>query len=243
MRNLVLIVSFCALLPTLSYSQLRIKMHNENGVYTTPCIVNGLRLKFIFDTGASNVSISLFEAIFMLKNGYLKETDIKGSSFAQLADGKIVENTKIILDEFEIGGLKLRNIEAVVIPELSAPLLLGQSAIQKLGTIQIEGDELIILNYAPNIADANCLEAQGLFEKAQDYYFKSLYTLSSETYEDAYDLCPKAANGWDLFFMGYSFSRVNNSDKAIQILKEASQGAIDSTLKYLVFTELVSCQP
>jgi aspartyl protease family protein len=39
-------------------------MQKDGGVYKVPCTVNGLKLEFIFDTGASVVSISLTEAIF-----------------------------------------------------------------------------------------------------------------------------------------------------------------------------------
>ena len=57
--------------------QERIPMTKEpSGLYTIPCEVNGLKLKLIFDTGASDVSISLVEAMFMLKNGYLTEDDL-----------------------------------------------------------------------------------------------------------------------------------------------------------------------
>lgn len=52
-------------------------------------------LKFIFDTGASDVTISLTEALFMLKNGYLKETDFKVSVYYSIANGEIAEGTRI----------------------------------------------------------------------------------------------------------------------------------------------------
>jgi clan AA aspartic protease (TIGR02281 family) len=127
-------------------AQVIVKMTEEGGVRTMPCTVNGLKLRFIFDTGASNVCISLSEALFMLKNGYLNEGDIVGSSYSQIANGDIVENTTVILREIEIGGISLKDVDAVIIHELTAPLLLGNSAIKKLGEIQINGDELIILN-------------------------------------------------------------------------------------------------
>jgi predicted aspartyl protease len=60
-------------------AQTKITMEKEGGVYTIPCKVNGLQLKFIFDTGASDVSLSLTEALFMFKNGYLSEKDITGT--------------------------------------------------------------------------------------------------------------------------------------------------------------------
>lgn len=116
-----------------------IKLKKElSGIYTVPCKVNGLSLKFIFDTGASSVSISKSEAIFMLKNGYLSQNDIIGSQQFQTASGDILEGTRIIIRKIEVGGLVLRNVEASVVHSNNAPLLLGQSVLSRLGKIQID---------------------------------------------------------------------------------------------------------
>ena len=131
-------------------SQTVIEMRQESGIYTIPCKVNGLKLRFIFDTGASNVSMSLSEILFMLKNDYISKEDIFGVSEAQLANGDIVENTEVLLKEIEIGGIILKDVKASIIHELQAPLLLGQSAIGKLGTYQIDGSKLIINNKTSN---------------------------------------------------------------------------------------------
>jgi len=133
------------------FSQTRIKMQKKGNLYTIPCIVNGLKLHFVFDTGASNVCISLAEATFMLKNGYLRAEDIVGKGKSKVADGSLVENTQIILREIEIGGMKLYNVNAVIVNNIDAPLLLGQSAIQKLGVVQLQGDELVILSGKSNM--------------------------------------------------------------------------------------------
>lgn len=98
-----------------------------------PCEVNGLKLRFIFDTGASDVSISLAEATFMLKNGYLSKTDIKGSTYYQIANGDIVEGTTINLRTIKIGNKYLHNVDASIVHSTSSPLLLGQSALSKIG--------------------------------------------------------------------------------------------------------------
>ncbi len=108
------------------------------GTYEIPCKVNGLALKFIFDTGASDVSISLTEALFMLKNDYLSEDDIIGTQYYSIANGEIAEGTTIRIRKLEFGGLTLYNADASIIHELEAPLLLGQSAISRLGKIQID---------------------------------------------------------------------------------------------------------
>ena len=65
---------FCFVSLSETFAQDIIKMEKSGGIYLIPCKVNGLPLKFIFDTGASDVSISLTEALFMLKNGNLKES-------------------------------------------------------------------------------------------------------------------------------------------------------------------------
>lgn len=109
-----------------------------SGTYEIPCKVNGLALKFIFDTGASDVSISLTEALFMLKNGYLKEEDILGTQYYSIANGDIAEGTTIRIKKLEFGGVTLYNVDASIVHELQAPLLLGQSAIARLGKIQID---------------------------------------------------------------------------------------------------------
>lgn len=145
MKKIIAITMLLCAFLTVS-SQTRIKMNKEGGVYTVPCTVNGLKLRFIFDTGASNVCISLSEATFMLKNGYLNKEDIIGTSQSKIADGSLVENTHIILREIEIEGMKLHNVDAVVMHNIEAPLLLGQSAIQKLGMVQLQDDELVIMN-------------------------------------------------------------------------------------------------
>lgn len=132
------------LIASLANAQTTIQIQKENGLYLVPCQVNGLSLRFVFDTGASDVSISLTEAIFMLKNGYLKESDLLGTTYYQLANGDISAGTQIILRKLSVGGIVLYNVKASVIHELDAQLLLGQSAIQRLGKYQFDYEKSAI---------------------------------------------------------------------------------------------------
>ena len=126
------------------YSRVGIKMTKRGGVYELPCTVNGVKMNFIFDTGASDVCLSTTEARFLYKNGYLDDTDFLGESYSQIADGSIVENMEILLKTVEIEGLIINNVRATVVRSLDAPLLLGQTAIQKFGRIEFAGDSLYI---------------------------------------------------------------------------------------------------
>ena len=112
------------------------KMHS--GVYEVACTINDLPLKFILDTGASAVSISSVEASFMLKNGYLTAEDIKGKEYFSTASGEIREGTTIRLREIRVGDAVLRNVEASVSHSQQASLLLGQSVLERFGTITID---------------------------------------------------------------------------------------------------------
>lgn len=131
-----------------------IKMEKSGGVFTIPCYVNGVKMNFIFDTGASNVCISLTEALFLSKNGYLDDDDIIGAGYTQVADGSIVENMEINLHSIEIGGVMVTDVRAIVTKSINAPLLLGQSAIQKLGRIEMEGDSIFIFKRGVNLPKA-----------------------------------------------------------------------------------------
>ena len=108
------------------------------GTFEIPCDINGLPLQMIFDTGASDVTISSVEANFMLKNGYLSEKDVKGKKYYQIANGQISEGTVITLREVKIGDAVLKNVDASVVKSQKAPLLLGQSAMERFGTITID---------------------------------------------------------------------------------------------------------
>ena len=108
------------------------------GTFNVDCSVNGLALNMIFDTGASDVSISKVEADFMLKNNYLSMSDIKGKQYYQTADGGISEGTVITLKEVRIGDAVLHNVDASVVKSQKAPLLLGESVLQKFGTFTVD---------------------------------------------------------------------------------------------------------
>lgn len=119
---------------------------NPGGTFEIPCDINGLALQMVFDTGASDVTISSVEADFMFKNGYLSEKDIKGKTYYQIANGQISEGTTITLREVKIGDAVLHNVDASVVKSQRAPPLLGQSAMERFGAITIDNqnNKLII---------------------------------------------------------------------------------------------------
>jgi len=175
-----------------------IKMNPSGGVFTIPCVVNGLKMNFIFDTGASNVCLSLTEALFMYKNGILTDTDIIGKTQSQIADGSIVENTEVILHSIDVGGILITDVKALVSSNLDAPLLLGQSVIKKLGAFEIKGDSLII--------------------KPQNKNYKILNRPTEDKKKD-HSIIPPEDNWYDNIAILLGIS--NKVDKFLECAKEA----------------------
>lgn len=188
-----------------------IQMEEYNGVYKIPCTVNGAKMKFIFDTGASNVCLSLSMAEYLYDNGYITNNDIIGEGQTSVADGRIVDHIIVNIRDLEISGCHLQNVEAVVLAGQNTPLLMGQSAIQKLGAIELNGSILIIHNEKNDdydtiialLADAEKSLEDGLYDRAESKYQKlfdmkqlsdqGIYTYATvcfenEKYDKAFDI-------------------------------------------------------
>lgn len=189
-------------------AQVVIPMEKDGGVYKVPCVVNGLRMKFIFDTGAASVCISESMANYMLENDYLSKSDIGGIGQSSVADGRIVDHVNIILRKIEIGGKVINDVPAVVIAGQTTPLLLGQSALEKIGRISINGVNLIITDGSSTNIETLKVKAQraqnlGDYQSAATYweeYYDAAYIGGKPTETDDYCVigdCYFWAKDWD----------------------------------------------
>lgn len=116
----------------------------SGGLCRVKCEINGLPLTFWLDTGASDVSLSMVEATFMMKNGYLTKDDVVGSSYYLDANGNVSEGTVLNLRKVSFGDTELTNVKASVVSNLKAPLLLGQSVLSRLGSVEIDNQKQVI---------------------------------------------------------------------------------------------------
>jgi aspartyl protease family protein len=115
-----------------------IPMESKDGVKYVTIEINGIPLRFVFDTGASSICISSLEAELLIKQGTLQEEDLIGTENFQDATGKVSQGTKIRLKTVRIGDYLLENIEATIVDNPHAPLLLGQTVLEKFGSIEID---------------------------------------------------------------------------------------------------------
>lgn len=115
-----------------------VKFEEESGVLHIPVTINNIEMYFIFDTGAGLISISQSVANDLYKQGKLKEKDFIGKGLFSDANGDITEGTIINLSTVTIANRELRNVQACVSQGQNAPLLFGQSALQKFGKVLID---------------------------------------------------------------------------------------------------------
>lgn len=107
--------------------------------------VNGVEMEMIFDTGASGVSLSLTEAIFLAKQGKLTKDDFLGSTNIQTANGEVSEGMVVNLKEVELAeGLVATDVTAIIVGNLDTPLLLGNSALKDIGSFEIDDEAKVI---------------------------------------------------------------------------------------------------
>ena len=114
MKRVMFVLSFM-LISLCVFSQTVIEMTKDGGVFTVPCTVNGYKVSMIFDTGASDVSLSSKVASYMFRNGLLRETDVIGEGSSTIASGESIDHIVVKIKRLEIGGIKIDDVEAVIL--------------------------------------------------------------------------------------------------------------------------------
>lgn len=98
--------------------------------------VNGASVQFLVDTGADLVALTTDEADALgLAYGEMQPImqTAAGTGYA----------AHVTIDEIEVAGKVVRNVDAIVAQDLGVNLL-GQSVLSQLGGVELKGDEMVI---------------------------------------------------------------------------------------------------
>lgn len=110
-----------------------------------PVKINGVGLDMIFDTGASSTCITVAEAQYLYDKGRLSDEDILDLQAYQTADGNISVGLRIVLRKVAIGdSIQLNDVEALVVEDQQAPLLLGQSVLKQFKEVSVDRGKRIV---------------------------------------------------------------------------------------------------
>ena len=113
-------------------------MVRENGVLKVPVQINGaITLKFVVDSGASDVQIPKDVFLTLIRAETITKKDfLPGKTFV-LADGSKVKSDRFVLRSIKVGESTFSDVEASV-GGLDAMLLLGQSFLSKFDEWKID---------------------------------------------------------------------------------------------------------
>ena len=119
----------------LDSSALLIK-RDSSGQFHLNAQVNGESVRFLVDTGADLVALTEDDAQSLgLAYGEMQP-------IMQTASGT-GHGAIVTIEELEVAGKVVRDVEAVVVQDLAVNLL-GQSVLRELGGVELKGDEMVI---------------------------------------------------------------------------------------------------
>ena len=104
----------------------------SGGVYEVPVLVNGvLKINFIIDSGASDVSISPDVAMTLVKTGTITNADWLPGAHYRFADGSSAKSERFKLRTLQLGNRTLQSVSCSIGTSIHAPMLLGSKRSQK----------------------------------------------------------------------------------------------------------------
>jgi aspartyl protease family protein len=110
----------------------------EGGQFHLTGMVNGEDTRFLVDTGADVVALTVDDA----ERLGLDADPANFEPIMRTASG-LGYGQRVQLERLEVAGHEIANVDAVVMDGLSTNLL-GQSALRKLGRVELHGDTLLI---------------------------------------------------------------------------------------------------
>ena len=124
----------------------RIPLVKMSGGLIAPVVINNaLKLNFIVDSGASDVSIPADVSERLVRANTVTQSDITGNRNYKNADGEVFQSKTFVIRSLKIGNIEAPRVQAKVSPS-NAPPLLGQSFLKRFKSWSIDNStqELIL---------------------------------------------------------------------------------------------------
>jgi aspartyl protease family protein len=131
--------------PTMNKNN-EVSVKKTGGVYSLPVELNGiLKINFIFDSGASDVSISPDVALILIKGETIKDSDWLQGAYYKFADGSIAKSKRFKLKSLKIGNKVIRNVSCSISNSIDSPMLLGQSVLNRFGKYTFDNKKQLLI--------------------------------------------------------------------------------------------------
>ena len=114
---------------------------DPNGHFSAAALINGVHVDMLADTGASLVMLSYSDA----RRAGIELDRLAYDLPVKTANGR-ASAAHTVLDEVQVGGIRMRNIDALVAPpDMLETSLLGMSFIGALSRFELRGDQLVLV--------------------------------------------------------------------------------------------------
>ena len=119
----------------------------EGGTFVVPVRINDqITLKFVIDSGASDVSVPADVVMTLLRTGTITDADFLGTQKYRMADGSSVPSQQFMIRSLKVGDRTLNDVAGSIAP-VEGGLLLGQSFLRRFKSWSIDNQrEALILN-------------------------------------------------------------------------------------------------
>ena len=115
-----------------------VPLEEQGGTFLVPVTLNEqLTLKFVLDSGASDVSLPADVVLTLIRTGSLSTDDFLGNETYRLADGSTTPSQTFNIRELRVGDRTLHNVRARIAP-VEGSLLLGQSFLSRFESWSID---------------------------------------------------------------------------------------------------------
>jgi clan AA aspartic protease (TIGR02281 family) len=122
-----------------------VSLKRRAGTFVVPVTINGsLRLDFMIDSGASDVSIPADVAMTLFRTGTIQESDFTGTRTYRLADGSTVPSPTFRIRVLKVGDREVRDILGSV-SSVKGSLLLGQSFLSRFHSWSINNERQVLI--------------------------------------------------------------------------------------------------
>lgn len=111
---------------------------DASGQFHLDAAVNGTTTRFLVDTGADSVALTVADA----ERAGIKVDPASFQPILQTASGQ-GWGTLVELERIEVGRTEIRNVGAVVVKDLGVSLL-GQSVLARMGKVELKGDRMVL---------------------------------------------------------------------------------------------------
>jgi len=111
---------------------------SEDGHFYVHAMVNGQLVRFLVDTGATQIALTLEDAERVGESFSPDGFEVVGSGASGPVYGQFIE-----IDSIELGGREVGNLPGAVVDKLDISLL-GQAFLSRARSVQMNADEMII---------------------------------------------------------------------------------------------------